>query len=192
MKLNDSLKNCKVLAVFGAALTLQTLSALATVECYVLNWHGTHYITNSAGRISSIYYSSQDVVRTLVNNYDPHADPSQFTLVYRPDKMDTGVVRLSDGFFISDFQQFQYNYTDESNKFGTGTVRQAFINDEEHSSVIGSIIAFENTTRDANGNRTYYSFYGSFQFSIDSNSKWPPGVYYGFFSVGRKILSPGT
>ena len=102
------------------------------------------------------------------------------------------VTRRAVVFFISDFQQFQYNYTDESNKFGTGTVRQAFINDEEHSSVIGSIIAFENTTRDANGNRTYYSFYGSFQFSIDSNSKWPPGVYYGFFSVGRKILSPGT
>src|SRR6266496_1106438 len=126
MNIKLSTKNYRTLAVIGALLTLQTLKVSAE-EVYVLSWHGTRYSTSSSGRISITTFTSQDVIRKLIND-NGITDTTQFALVYRPNKRDTVVIRLSDSLTVDtfrpvDFLQTEVNYTDISNQYNTGTVR---------------------------------------------------------------------
>jgi len=190
MNIKLSTKNYRTLAVIGALLTLQTLKVSAE-EVYVLSWHGTRYSTSSSGRISITSFTSQDIIRKLIND-NGFTDVTQFALVYRVNKRDTAVIRLSDSLTVNtftpvDFLQTEVSYTDVSNQYNTGTVRQAFINNED-SGTVGSLVGFENTTWSGQ-TRTAYSYFGSFQYSMQGNPKWADGVYYGYFSVGRKIIT---
>src|SRR5437660_9774057 len=149
----------------GALAALQTfgLSAQHHIsETYVLNWNATLYYTDSSGRFASRTWTSQDIVKKFLSDRGI-AYSSAYTLVYRPDKRDTVVIKIGDPvppnqtFPPADYLQFQYNYTDFSNTYGTWTVRQACINDEYHSAVIGSLVGWEYSVKNSSGYRSSYS-----------------------------------
>src|SRR5437660_2733595 len=178
MMRKTSSNTCRALALSSALVAFQSLPLLAApVEMYLLHWTGTYTTVNSGGWVVTTTYNENNVIQTIAHN-NGFTDASPFVLVYRPDKRDTAVVRASNGQMIGDYLQLQYFYTDLTNPYGTRTVRQAFINDEYHSSVIGSAVATENLIRNSKGNLTSYYLFGRFQFAIpDQGSYWPYGVY---------------
>ena len=147
----DSIRNSLKFA-FGALLVVQALGTSAQTsgghisETYVLNWNATVYSTNSAGRIVTSSFSSADVVKKILSD-DGIPYSTAYTLVYRPDKRDTVVIKISDPapytFTPADYIQFQYAYSDFPNIYGTWTIKQAFLADEQHSGFIGSLVGFE-------------------------------------------------
>src|SRR5947207_9206199 len=118
MNLKNTIRDYRKM-VFGALLALQTfgLSAQHISETYVLNWSATIYSTNSAGRITTRTFSSQDVIRKICQD-NGVAYSSQYTLVYRPDKRDTVVIKIGDPapphqtFPPADYVSFEFYYTD--------------------------------------------------------------------------------
>jgi hypothetical protein len=179
-------------------LALQTPAASGAAtghisETYVLNWSANIYSTNGNGKITITPFSSQDVVRKILSD-SGIAYSSAYTLVYRPDKRDTVVMKINDPFPYTftpaDYLQIQDSFTDFQNIYGTWTVKQAFISDEHFSGFLGSLAGFEYSVKNSSGYRTSYSFSGNFQFVIPDNSDiWPQGVYVGTFSTGSKIWS---
>src|SRR2546429_9927032 len=114
MNLMDSIRDYRKFVLIGALLALQTFGVSAAntghiSETYVLNWNATVYATNSAGRITATSFSSQDVVKKILSDSGiPYS--SGYTLVYRPDKRDTAVIKISDPypytFTPADYLQF--------------------------------------------------------------------------------------
>jgi hypothetical protein len=189
------------LTVVGALLALQTLgvSAQHISETYVLNWNATLYYTDSSGRFTSRTWTSQDIVRKFLNDRGI-AYSSAYTLVYRPDKRDTVVIKIGDPvppnqtFPPADYLTFEFTYTDFPNINNTWTLKQACINDEYHSgTVMGSLVGWEYSVKNSSGYRSGYSFSGTFQFaSADATPNGPAGVYSGYFSTGSKVWAPDS
>jgi len=165
------------------AFALQILSVSAQNHQYVLTWRGTAYSTNALGRVVATRFTERDIIKTIAANNEI-TDLRNLAFVYRADKRDTAVVRLTDGGMVSDWQQIQYSYTDVASSNGTYTVKQAFLNDEYHDQAIGSLFGIENWKRNANGSTVSYSFRGSFQFALPETGT----VYYGTFSTGRRVV----
>jgi hypothetical protein len=169
-------------ALIVLALALQILSVSGQNNQYVLTWRGTAYSTNALGRVVATRFTERDIIKTIAANNE--ITDRNLAFVYRADKRDTAVVRLTDGWMVSDWQQIQYSYTDVASSNGTYTVKQAFLNDEYHDQAIGSLFGIENWRRNANGATVSYSFRGSFQFAIPETGT----VYSGTFSTGRRVI----
>ena len=168
--------------LIGAFLSLQTFSVLAQNHQYLMSWRGTAYSTDGSGRVVARHFTEKDFIKTIADNNG--IDIRGLAFVYRADKRDTAVVRLSDGGIVSDVQQIQYSYTDVANTNGSYTARQAFLNDEYHGQALGSVFGIENWRHNGAGATVSYSFRGSFQYAIPETGT----VYYGTFSTGRRIV----
>ena len=121
------LKIKKQWMVIAAFLALQTFSVLAQNHQYLMRWRGTAYSTDSTGRVVAKHFAEKDFIKTIADN-NGITDLRGLAFVYRADKRDTAVVRLSDGGIVSDVQQIQYAYTDVASSNGSYTARQAFLN----------------------------------------------------------------
>ena len=172
----------KTIIVLVAFLALQILSAFAQNHQYVLNWSATVYTTSPDGRVVASRLTSKDIIRIIAAN-NGITDLKSLAFVYRADKRDTAVVRLSDGGIVSDWQQIQYSYTDVAGSNGS-TVKQAFLNDEYHDQAIGSLFGIENWRHNAGGVTTSYSFRGNFNYAMPETG----AVYSGTFSTGRRVI----
>src|ERR1043166_341740 len=200
MNLKDSRKGYWKMAIVGALLVLQSFGMSAQTsgghisETYVLNWNATLYYQDSSGRFQTRTWTSQDIVAKFLSDRGiPYS--TAYTLVYRPDKRDTAVIKISDPapytFTPADFLQIQDNYTDFPNFNNTWTLKQASINDENHTPPIGSLVRWESSVKNSSGYRSGYSFSGTFQYATaDATVNGPAGVYSGYFSTGAKIWSP--
>ena len=175
------------LPLIVSVLALQTLSMFGQNHQYLLTWRGTAYATNGLGRVVATRFSERDIIRTIAQN-NGITNLRTLAFVYRADKRDTAVVRLSDGGIVSDWQQIQYSYTDVTDANGAYTVKQAFLNDEYHDQAIGSLVGIENWRRNSIGNTVSYSFRGSFQFAIRETDT----VCSGTFSTGRRVIDTRT
>jgi hypothetical protein len=195
----DSIRNSLKVAL-GAMLALQAFGTSAQTsgghisETYVLNWNATLYYQDSSGRFQTRTWTSQDIVAKFLSDRGiPYS--SGYTLVYRPDKRDTVVIKISDPapytFTPADFLQFQDTFTDFPNFNNTWTLKQACINDEYHNGqVLGSLVGWEYSVKNSSGYRSSYSFSGTFQYATsDATVNGPAGVYSGYFSTGSKIWS---
>ena len=171
------------LTLIVTAFALQALPLFAQNHQYLLSWRGTAYSTNSAGRVVATRFSERDIIKTIAEN-NGITDLRDLGFVYRADKRDTAVVRLSDGSIVSDWQQIQYSYTDVTDSNGAYTAKQAFLNDEYHDQAIGSLFGLENWRRNSSGSTVSYSFRGSFQFALPETGT----VYSGTFSTGRRVV----
>src|SRR5258708_3089702 len=107
--------------VIAALLALQTVSLFAQNHQYLMTWRGTAYSTDSTGRVVATRFSEKDFIKTIAEN-NGISDVRGLAFVYRADKRDTAVVRLSDGGIVSDVQQIQYAYTDVASSNGSLTV----------------------------------------------------------------------
>ena len=175
------MENRKRWMLIAGSLALQTFSVFAQNHQYLMSWRGTAYSTDSTGRVVARHVTEKDFIKTVADNNG--IDMRGLAFVYRADKRDTAVVRLSDGGIVSDVQQIQYFYTDVANSSGY-TVKQAFLNDEYHGQAIGSVFGIETWKHNAAGATVSYSFRGSFQYAIPETGT----VYYGTFSTGRRIV----
>jgi hypothetical protein len=159
--------------------------ALHADDLFRLTWHGKVY-TSGAGGVVIKSVSEKDFVQKVAQ--DNGLDPATLVFVYRPDKHDTAVVRASDGAFVADVLQMEYNFTEATNSTDTQTVRQALLYDEAHTIALGSAFGTEKTRRDPSGKITGYSFRGTFQYSIPENGT----VYSGTFAAGKRVVDTST
>ncbi len=163
------------------ALVAGQAGALSAQQQYVLSWRGTGYTRNAAGNITAIRATEKDFIQKVAT--DNGLNPNDLAFVYRVNARDTAVVRKSDGGFVADVIQLQYNYVDVPNASGTTVMRQAMLNDEAHDAPIGSAFGTQTSRFDANGNLRSFSFRGSFQYAIPENTT----VYSGTFTTGKAL-----
>jgi hypothetical protein len=167
-----------------AALFLAAASTLTSYadELYQLSWRGTAYRTTESGKVVMRRVTEAEYVnRAAANN---GLDARTLTLVYRANKRDIAVVRRSDGAFIADAIQLEYKYTEAAKSDGSQVYRQSFLFDEYHDEAIGSAFGTERSRRDKNGGLSYFSYRGSFNYSLPENGE----VITGTFFTSRKIV----
>ncbi len=162
-----------------AALCVHPL--LANAQNFQLYWRGTYFVTNASGQAFSGYFTEQSFINKIAR--DNNLDASKLAFVYRADKRDTAVVWASNGAFVADVIQMEYNYFDVGDPTGGLVVRQAFLYDEAHQGPIGSVVGGERPSYDGNGNLTNDSFSGMFQFRYPEYG----AVYFGSFWTGQRI-----
>jgi hypothetical protein len=103
--------------------------------------------------------------------------------VYRPNKRDTAVVQ-SNGAFVADVIQMEYQFTDIANPSGSAIVRHALLFDENHTAALGSFFGLETVSRDANGNLMNDSLVGTVFYSMPELGR----VYDAHIATGRRIV----
>jgi hypothetical protein len=168
------------------AMMLMPACVLRADDLFKLTWHGKAY-TSGPGGVVVRPFTEKDFIAKVAQ--DNGLDPATLVFVYRADKHDTAVVRISDGAFVADVIQMEYNFTEATNSAGTQTVRQAVLYDEEHYPIaLGSAFGTEKVKRDASGNITGYSFRGTFQYSIPETDT----VYSGTFAAGKRVNDTST
>jgi len=163
---------------------LQTF-ALQADNLFRMTWHGKVYTSGPNGVVVKTFTEKDFVQKVAADN---GLDASSLVFVYRADKHDTAVVRASDGAFVADVLQMEYNYTEAKNTTDTQTVRQALLYDENHQIALGSAFGTEKVKRDANGNITGYNFRGTFQYSIPENG----AVYSGTFAASKRVADTSS
>src|SRR5258707_4965165 len=148
-------------------------------DLFQLFWRGNVYTKNSNGRIIAFSFTEQDFINKVAQ--DNGLDASQLFFVYRPNKRDTVVVQ-SNGKFVADVIQMEYQFTDIANPSGSAIVRQALLFDENHTAALGSFFGLEAVSRDANGNLTNDSLDGTVFYSKPELGR----VYREHISTGRR------
>lgn len=166
--------------VLTIAAMLISASALQADDLFRLTWHGKAYTSGPGGVVVKNVTEKDFIAKVATDN---GLDAATLAFVYRADKHDTAVVRLSDGAFVADVIQMEYNYTEATNSTDTQTVRQALLYDEDHTIALGSALGTEKVKRDASGNIVKYSFRGTFQYSIPETDT----VYSGTFVAGKRV-----
>ena len=170
------------IVVLVAAVTLTAGTSLQADDLFQLFWRGTYYTKNDTGHIAAVTFTEQDFVNKVAQ--DNGLDPSTLAFVYRPDKRDTVVVRVSDGAFIADVIQMEYTFTDVVNPTGAVIVRHALLFDEYHQDALGSFFGIEMSSRDASGALLSDSLSGTVIYS-----KPDIGVVYGArIFTGQRIV----
>jgi len=159
---------------------LLPICALQADDLFKLTWKGKAY-TSGPGGVVVRQVTEKDFIAKVAQ--DNGLNPSTLVFVYRANKHDTAVVRVSDGGFVADVIQMEYNFTEATNSVGTQTVRQALLYDEDHQVALGSAFGTEKVKRDASGNILNYSFRGTFQYSIPETDT----VYSGTFVAGKRV-----
>ena len=150
-------------------------------DLFQLFWRGFVYTKNSTGHIVAVSITEQDFVNKVAQ--DNGLDPSTLVFVYRPDKRDTVVVR-SNGAFVADVIQMEYNFTDVVNPSGTSTVRHALLYDEAHDTPLGSFFGLETVSRDSNGKLVNDNLVGTAMYSKPDQGT----VYSAHISTGRRVV----
>ena len=163
------------------AVTLISPMSLKADDLFQLFWRGTIYTKNSNGRIIAFGFTEQDFINKVAQ--DNGLDPSKLFFVYRPDKRDTAVVQ-SNGAFVADVIQMEYQFTDIANPSGSAIVRHALLFDENHTAALGSFFGLETVSRDANGNLMNDSLVGTVFYSMPELGR----VYDAHISTGRRIV----
>src|SRR6185369_6978686 len=122
----------KMRIVLGLITTLVVLPSLTSRadDLFQIFWHGTYYKNDATGHIIAINFSEREFVNKVAA--DNHLDPNDLVFVYRPNRHDTAVVFASNGAFVADVIQMEYNYTDVVNPTGKVIVRHALLYDEAH------------------------------------------------------------
>jgi hypothetical protein len=169
-----------ILALAAALAFLQPVVSSAT-DLFQLFWRGTYYTKNASGHIVALPFTEQDFVNQIAANNG--LDPSTCIMVYRPDKRDTAVVR-SNGAFVADFIQMEYQYTDVNNPWNTVTVRQALLFNEAHQTAIGSWAGLELRSFNSQGGLSNDVLQGWFQYSIPEDN----AVYMGNAVTGNRVV----
>jgi|KBSMisStaDraftv2_1062788.scaffolds.fasta_scaffold74646_2 hypothetical protein len=159
--------------------------ALQADDLFRMSWHGKVYTSGPNGVVVRPFTEKDFIQKIAADN---GLNPAGLIFVYRADKHDTAVVRASDGAFVADVIQMEYNYTEAKNSTDTQTVRQALLYDENHSVALGSALGTEKVKRDANGNITAYNFRGTFQYSIPENG----AVYSGNFVASKRVADTSS
>ena len=151
--------------VLGLFTTLSLLGPLTSRadDLFKMFWRGTYYTHDSSGHIVAVGFSEQDFVNQVANNNNLNANDLVF--VYRPDKHDTAVVFKSNGAFVADVIQMEYNYTDVVNPTGKIIVRHALLYDEAHQVPLGSFFGVETRTPNSSGGVSQDSLYGTVFYS---------------------------
>ncbi len=134
------------LAVIAGLSFIQPVDSKAD-DLFQMFWRGTYYKNDSTGHIRAITITEQDFVNKVAQ--DNNLNPANLVFVYRPRKHDTVVVQ-SNGKFVADVIQMEYNYTDVVNPAGKVVVRHALLFDEYHQAALGSFFGLE--VRSVNGN----------------------------------------
>ncbi len=168
-----------LLTVAVALVCAQPL--LTRAQNFQLFWHGTYFVTNSSGQAFAGSFNEQSFINKVAR--DNNLDPSKLAFVYRADKRDTAVVWASNGAFVADVIQMEYNYFDVGDPATGFVVHQAFLYDEYHQGPIGSVVGGEHPSYDGSGNLVDDSFSGIFQFRYPEYG----AIYYGTFSTGQRI-----
>jgi hypothetical protein len=148
-------------------------------DLFKMTWRGTVYYIGNNGQVVAKSFSEKNFVSQIA--IDNGLDPKSLVFVYRPDKHDTAVVRASDGAFVSDVIQMEYDYTDVGNTNGSKVVRQAFLFTEASSDAMGSAFGTETMKHDGDGNLTGDSFHGTFNYTMTN------AVFSGSFSTGGRV-----
>jgi len=170
------------IVVLAAAVTLTAGMMSQADDLFQLFWRGTYYTKNDTGHIVAVSFTEQDFVNKVAQ--DNGLDPSTLVFVYRADKRDTAVVRVSDGAFIADVIQMEYTFTDVVNPTGAVIVRHALLFDEYHQAALGSFFGIELATRDSSGALLNDSLSGTVIYS-----KPDIGVVYGGrIFTGQRIV----
>ncbi len=156
-------------------------------DLFQLFWRGTYYTKDSTGHIIAVPFTEQDFVNQIAQNNN--LDPSTLVFVFRPNKRDTAVVRLSDGGFVADVIQFDYQdstqgYTDVVNPSGSVVVRHALLFDEAHQLALGSFFGLELRSLGPNGGLQNDQLVGTVLYG-----KPELGIVYGAsVKTGRRIV----
>src|SRR5437016_13602750 len=160
---NDADMKLRITLLVATLFGLFQNSHARADDLFQLFWRGTYYTKNSSGHIMALPFTEQDFVNKVAQ--DNGLDPAGLIFVYRPDKRDTVVVR-SNGAFVADVIQMEYQFTDVANPNGTAVVRQALLFDEAHgSNALGSFFGLETVTRNANGSIANDSLVGTVFYS---------------------------
>lgn len=175
----------RTILILAAIFGFLRPSGVRADDLFRLYWRGTYYTTNSSGHIVAVSFTEQDFVNQIAANNG--LDPSGCVMVYRPDKRDTAVVLASNGKFIADFIQMEYQYTDVNNPWNTVTVRQALLFNEAHQTAIGSWAGLELRSF-SNGALANDVLNGWFQYSIPENN----AVYMGNAVTGSRVVDTST
>jgi hypothetical protein len=199
-------KKLTLTLLIGFSSTLMAL-AQAPYDQYLLAWTGTGYTTNSHGKLAATSITGHDfVIRVAQDNFPDNwaSIVPQLCLVYRAEKRDIAVVYRSTGEFVADVYQMEYSFTDVTNPTDTTTYRQAFLNDEYHTSSVngysgeafGSTFGIETKTVNKLGNIASYYYHGTFQYAMSG----PPTpldpevntVWVGSFYTGARVPYKGS
>ena len=166
----------------GIALLLVLPMSSKADDLFQLFWRGTIYTKNSSGRIIAFSFTEQDFINKVAQ--DNGLDPSQLVFVYRPNKRDTVVVQ-SNGKFVADVIQMEYQFTDVVNPSGSAVVRHALLFDEAHgSTALGSFFGLETITRNSNGSISNDNLVGTVFYSMPDLGR----VYDAHVSTGKRIV----
>jgi hypothetical protein len=169
-----------ILAAVIAAGALDPLVSNAD-DLFQMFWRVNCYQKASNGRITVRRVTEQDFVNAVAQNNN--LNPSDLVFVYRPNKHDTAVVRRSDGAFVADVIQMEYNYTDLVNPTGAIIVRHALLYDEAHQVALGSFFGVENRQLSADGRLIRDSLSGTVVYSKPDEGQ----VYSGKVSTGSRV-----
>lgn len=161
----------KIRLAFVLAVTLASIapSQLNADDLFRMFWRGTYYTHDSGGHIVGVGFSEQDFVNTVARNNG--LNPNSLVFVYRPNKHDTAVVFASNGAFVADVIQMEYNYTDVANPAGKIIVRHALLYDEAHDTPLGSFYGLETRQPNSSGGVSSDSLTGTVSYSKQDEGK---------------------
>ena len=155
--------------------------ALQADDLFRMSWHGKVYTSGPNGVVVRPFTEKDFIQKIAADN---GLNPAGLIFVYRADKHDTAVVRASDGAFVADVIQMEYNYTEAKNSTDTQTVRQALLFDEYHQNPLGSWMGLELRSFDAGGNLVSDTLNGWMQYSKPELN----AVYGGSVITGKRIV----
>jgi len=150
-------------------------------DLFQMFWRGTYYKNDASGHIVAVNFSEKDFVNQVAQNNN--LDPNQLVFVYRPNKHDTAVVFASNGAFVADVIQMEYNYTDVVNPTGRVIVRHALLYDEAHQTPLGSFFGLEQRAPNSSGGVSSDQLVGTVLYSKPDQDT----VYGAQVSTGRRV-----
>lgn len=174
MKMRVAIALFTILAALGQ-------SKASADDLFQMFWRGTYYKNDSSGHIIAIHFSEQDFVNEVAHNNN--LNPSQLVFVYRPNKHDTAVVFASNGAFVADVIQMEFNYTDVVNPTGRVIVRHALLYDEAHQVPLGSFFGLEQRVPSSSGGVSSDQLIGTVLYSKPDQDT----VFGAQVSTGRRI-----
>ncbi|HEY3861973.1 MAG TPA: hypothetical protein VGO59_08800 [Verrucomicrobiae bacterium] len=164
----------------GAAGGLAAQAQEQTNE-YLMNWNAVGYTHNARGVLVATNVNQQTLVNIVATNNG--LNPRDLEFVYRVEKRDTAVVWKTNGVFVADVYQMEYNYLDVTNQTGTIDYLETLLNDEYHTNAIGSTFGIQETIHNKAGYLTGYSYHGTFHSYFPENGV----VFTGSFSTGARV-----
>lgn len=174
----------KMRIALALVITIGSLGSLTARadDLFQMFWRINVYQKNSTGHIIAYRMSEQDFVNTIAHNNG--LNPADLVFVYRPNKHDTAVVRRSNGAFVADVIQMEYNYFDMVNPTGAIIVRHALLYDENHQTPLGSFFGTEYRSLTSGGALANDSLVGTVMYTKPDEGR----IFVGQVSTGQRIV----